>query len=158
MEELFGSKAELNRLVKKTEELPVIRSKVGAIIGGEESIDRAQRLTERRSGRESIERRRSRGKYFEPVEKVVGEFERMHGVDMDKLDMSTHAGKRLRAELLVGLRARGGMSYREIVKMDLFADIGMSSLGTLYRRSKRRLHAGKGAMQHNCQNDKVRPQ
>jgi len=55
----------------------------------------------------------------------------------------THAGKRLRAEMLVHLRERVGMTYREIAHMDIFADLGMSSLGTIYQRNRKRLQTGR---------------
>ena len=52
------------------------------------------------------------------------------------LDLSTHAHKRLRADLLVLLKDKAGMTYREIARMDLFADLSINSLGTLYKRCK----------------------
>lgn len=58
--------------------------------------------------------------------------------DVMKLDVNTHAGKKLRAELLVGLKEGAGLSYREIARMDPFGDLSMSSLGTIYQRCRKR--------------------
>ena len=41
------------------------------------------------------------------------------------------------------LRDRAGMTYGEIAQMDIFADLGMNSLGTLYQRNRKRLQTGK---------------
>ena len=46
----------------------------------------------------------------------------------------SYAGKKRRAELLVHIKERAGMTYREIAKLDLFADLELSSLGCIYRR------------------------
>jgi REP element-mobilizing transposase RayT len=143
VEDLFGSRTALQGLVDRANELPVIQSELGPIIGSEEFSVRAAWKAERRSGRESLERRRSPDKYFDPLEKIIGEFEKKHGVETGQLDMTTHAGKKLRAELLVHLKDRSGMTYRAIVKLEPFADLEMSGLGTLYQRSKKRLDAEK---------------
>jgi REP element-mobilizing transposase RayT len=134
VEELFGSKRELGRLVNQADELPVVPSELGPVIGREDGVEQLLEKAERRKGRESRERRRSPDKYFEPVAKIIGEFEKMHGVDVQYMDISTHAGKRLRAELLWHLKTRAGMTYRQLAHLDWFADLNTSSMGTLYQR------------------------
>jgi hypothetical protein len=42
----------------------------------------------------------------------------------------------MRAELLVHLKERAGMTYREIAKLDLFAGLKLNSMGCLYRRAR----------------------
>ena len=121
------------------DELPTVRSELGRIIGGEEFVPKALAMAERRSGRESMERRRGRDKYFEPPEKVLQEFEKEHGIKTMELDIQTYSGKRMRAELLVHLKERAGMTYREIAKLDLFADLELNSRGCLYRRARPKL-------------------
>ncbi len=143
VEDLFVSKTALKGLVDRANEIPVIQSELGPVIGNEEFIAHAEWKAERRSGRESLERRRSPDKYFEPLEKIIGEFEKMHRIEAGQLDVTTHAGKKLRAELLVHLKDRSGMTYREIVKLEPFADLQMSGLGTLYQRSKKQIAATK---------------
>ena len=138
VEELFGSRDELHRFVLDADldELPTVRSELGQIIGGEEFVTKALALADRRSGRESIERRRVRDKYFEPLEKVLQEFEKEHGIKIAGLNIQTYSGKRMRAELLVHIKERTGMTYREIAKLDLFAGLELNSMGCLYRRAR----------------------
>jgi len=56
----------------------LVRSNLGQIIGGEEFIPLAMTMAERRTGKESVERRRVKDKGFDPLEKVFQEFEREH--------------------------------------------------------------------------------
>jgi REP element-mobilizing transposase RayT len=137
VEELFGTKDELQRFIMATDldELPTVRSDLGKIIGGEEFIPLATAMAERRSGIESVERRRVHDKYFGPLEKVFQEFEKEHRIKIAELNVQTYAGKKLRAELLVHIKERAGMTYREIAKLDLFSDLELSSLGCIYRRA-----------------------
>jgi len=137
IEELFGTKDELQRFVMETDldELPTVRSDLGQIIGGEEFIPLATAMAERRSGKESVERRRGQDKYFEPLEKVIQEFERKYQIKIEGLNVQSYSGKKLRAELLVHLKERTGMTYRGIAQLDLFADLELSSLGCIYRRA-----------------------
>ena len=135
VEGLFGTKDELQRFVLETDfdELPTVQSDLGQIIGGEEFIPLA--MAERRSGKESVERRRGQDKYFEPLEKVIQEFEKKHQIKIAGLNVQSYSGKKMRAELLVHLKERAGMTYREIAQLDLFADLELSSLGCIYRRA-----------------------
>jgi REP element-mobilizing transposase RayT len=139
-EDWFGDRAELDRYIRGTwvDELPVTKSELGLIIGGEQFFEKASGLCERRAGRECPERRREDDFYFEPEAKVIQEFENKHQQKFDDIPVHTHVGKRLRGELLVALKERAGLSYREIAQMDLFSDIQAHSLGTLYRRYKTR--------------------
>lgn len=50
-------------------------------------------------------------RYFEPVEKVIWEFEKKVGQRIEDLEVSTLQGKRLRGELLVKLKDLGGLKY-----------------------------------------------
>ena len=142
VEELFGSRDELHRSVMDMDldELPTVRSELGQIIGGEEFVPKALALADRRSGRECVERRRVRDKYFEPLEKVLQEFEKEHAIKTAELNVQTYSGKRMRAELLVHLKERAGMTYREIAKLDLFAGLELNSMGCLYRRARSKFH------------------
>jgi REP element-mobilizing transposase RayT len=141
VEELFGTKKELQRFVLETDldELPVVHSDLGQIIGGEEFIPLATDMAERRTGKESVERRRVQDKYFEPLGKVFQEFEREHRIKIEELNVQTYAGKKMRAELLVHIKDRAGMTYREIAKLDLFGDLELNSLGCIYRRAHLKL-------------------
>lgn len=138
LDDLFETKENYLRTVSEwgDEPLPIIGTKVGKIIGGEEFILNAMKKYDRRSGKESLERKRANDKYFEPLEKIIMEFENKHKVKINDIDVTIFAGKRLRGEFLYNLRERGGLKYREIIKMDLFSDMKIDSLGCLYKRTK----------------------
>ena len=61
-------------------------------------------------------------------------------MEIDDIDVSTYVGKRLRGEFLFNLRERGGLKYSEIIKMDLFSDLKIDSLGSLYSRTRDKLN------------------
>ncbi len=86
-----------------------------------------------------MERKRIDDLYFEPIEKIYMEFEKMYDIKVENIDTTTHSGKKLRGELLFNLRDRGGLTYKEIIKIDLFGDMKLHSLGQLYKRTKLRL-------------------
>jgi REP element-mobilizing transposase RayT len=138
VEDLFGSQAQMRRFMAGTglDALPTVRSALGPVIGGEGAVSWIEALAERRSGRESLERRRSRDRYFEPVGKVFQEFEKRYGVRIEELDLRTYPGKRLRAEFLAWLRERAGLTYREIARLDPFSNLDLNSLGGLYRQAR----------------------
>lgn len=134
--ELFGSEKELQKWVinaQDIDELPMVKSDMGLIIGGSDFIERAEELSDRRSGAQSIQMRRLEDRSYEPVEKVIQEFERMHGTKLAEIDTRTHAGKKLRTELLVHLKDRAGLRYVDIMQIDLFAGLSLGGLGCNYR-------------------------
>lgn len=141
VKELFGSVRELRSCVIRTIEmkkLPIVKSRMGEIIGDEEFIPQALELADRRSGRESLKARRKEDRYFEPVQKVIQEFEEKHGIKIDELNTRTHPGKRLRTELLVHLKDRAGLRYTDIIQMNLFSGMSMGGLGGNYLHYKRK--------------------
>jgi hypothetical protein len=72
------------------------------------------------------------------VERVFWEFESMRGIKIDQIDTGTWGGKRLRGELLILLKDKAGLKYREINDIVIFSDLSFSSLRRLYRISKER--------------------
>jgi hypothetical protein len=50
------------------------------------------------------------------------------------------SSKRLRGELLVQLKDRAGLKYKEIAEMDIFARLSFTSLGSIYRNIKKAHH------------------
>ena len=96
-------------------------------------FNRRQRPTE-----QSIGVRRKDDRYFEPIERVFWEFEDSRGIKVDEINTGTWEGKRLRGELLILLKDEAGLRYREISEIDIFSDMGFSSLRRLYRLSKER--------------------
>ncbi|MEN8223578.1 MAG: transposase [Acidobacteriota bacterium] len=140
VDDLFESKAYLTQLVRSVEydELSVLNTKYGDILGGEEFLKTALNKYNRRDGKSSTDRQRVCDKYFEPIEKIYNEFERKYKLSIDKIDTGTFEGKRLRGELLVLLKDLGGMKYMEIIKHDLFSDLQLSSLGSIYKNSRKK--------------------
>ena len=85
----------------------------------------------------------ARGKHtddyiFEPLSKVLQEFEVAKKINLDDLDPKTITGKRRRGELLVNIRERCGLKYSEILELPYFSDIQLGSMGSLYWHSKNR--------------------
>jgi len=89
-----------------------------------------------------MERKRQNDRYFEPVEKVIQEFER-NSVKIEDINLAEYSAKRLRGELLVRLKDLAGLTYPEIAKYDLFADVQVHSLGRLYKYAQERRSMGR---------------
>jgi hypothetical protein len=138
--ELFGSKKNFISQVQGSgmNKLPVLRTDVGDVIGSESFAEKALERFERRSGEEGRERKRVNDRYFDPLEKIIQEFEGMKGIHIDEIDAGGYAGKRLRGELLVYLKDNGGLTYGEIAEICIFGDIQMALLGKLYQDARRR--------------------
>jgi len=96
------------------------------------------RIFERRKKSGESLRRRKSDYIFESVGEVINKFEQAKGIKMDVLlDVNTVLAKRLRAELLVWLRERAGLRYKEIIKLPIFHSLRYSSLSQLYKRAKK---------------------
>lgn len=117
----------------------VKKSKFGQIHGDESFIKVAEKKYDRRKERSLKQYRRTDDQYFEPVEKIIFEFQRQKGITMEDLDTSTYERKRLRGEFLVLLKDLGGLKYKEIKEFDLFCDLSFGSLGSLYYHTKKRI-------------------
>ncbi len=70
---------------------------------------------------------------------MIRDFEKRMRRSIKKIDTSTRAGTRLRAELLVLLKERAGLAYTEIVRYPPFQSLKHYSLGQLYKRAKTRM-------------------
>ena len=141
VEALYGSKREMIGHVRNWQgrkaELPVIHTEMGALLADENGVGLLEEKFERRSGEESLERKRKDDLGFEPLQKIYQEFEQMHEVDLDKIDLDSRQGQKLRRELLLQLKDRGGLKYREIARLPEFACVRMNSLGSMYRHEKK---------------------
>ncbi len=138
MEDIFETKKNFIKTVTEfdTKSLPIVETKVGKIVGEEKFVSKAIKKFDRRNNKESMERKRINDKYFDPVKKIIMEFEKKHKLKIEKVNIAKHAGKKLRRELLFYLRENGGLKYREIIKIDLFSDLKINSLGNLYQKAK----------------------
>lgn len=136
VEELFASEANLfNR--RGAPELPVRKTEWGDLLGADGFLEKAVEHYERRGEGFSQKRNRLDDRHFEPVEKVVCEFERKAGMRVEKIDTRTYRGKTLRRELLVLLKEMAGLTYAEIAQMDIFSNLQAGSLRSIYRSGRK---------------------
>ena len=146
VEELFESERIMNGLLKEwlRVELPVRHTRMGEILGDEAFQKGSSRKYDRRkeNGERVVDKshrmRRSDG-LFERADDVIASFENAKGIKIEELDLSSHRGKVLRAELLVLLKDEAGLPYSKIIEYPLFQSLKYSSLGQLYRRAKGKL-------------------
>ena len=133
IEEMYGSHSDFCQQVNLSieRELPIVNTTVGRIIGDKEFSEKAN------------ESKRIDDFDFDPVEKVFQEFKNIHKVDVNKLDTSTHEGKRLRGKLLVYLKDKAGLKYTEIITIPIFSEVKLHSLGKLYKDARIRMKKGK---------------
>ena len=98
-----------------------------------EKFDRRKKPSQQSHGVQRLDEH-----YFEPVEKVVWEFEKMKNIKIDDINTTTHDGKRLRGEFLVYLKEKAGLKYKEIGEIEIFGDLSFVSLRSIYRNMKRK--------------------
>ena len=141
VEDIFGSQSNLIDMVNKSDikMIPVIGTRIGKVIGNKDFVSIAREKFDRRNDSESMEGKRINDLYFEPIEKIFMEFERKNEIKVEDIETSTHSGKKLRGDLLVYLKDRSGLTYKNIIKLDFFSDMKFHSLGQLYKRAKQRL-------------------
>ncbi len=53
---------------------------------------------------------------------MLWEFEKMKNIKIDDINNTTQKGKRLRGELLVYLKEKAGLKYKEIGEIEIFGD------------------------------------
>lgn len=141
VEELFGTKKNFVDLVNDQilEELPEKRAKFGRVMGTDSFLKISENKFDRRSTLKTNLNKRITDKYFEPVEKIIHEFEKKIGKKIEEIITSTHTGKRERGLLLVNLKDYSGLKYKEIFEFDIFRDLKFNSMGHLYSRTKEQL-------------------
>jgi len=145
IKELFGSKARFFRYIQSQsgKELPQFRSQSGYIIGEksflEEAVEKYNEFTAADGAVGLSTKKKVEKEHFESPEQVMSRFEQERGIELDKLDLHTYKGKRLRGELLVDLKEKAGLTYPLISKISLFHDLKVASLGRIYQEAKKRL-------------------
>ncbi|MFC2140911.1 hypothetical protein ACFLQP_01260 [Acidobacteriota bacterium] len=119
--------------------LCIIKSEYGEILGASdfinnafEKFDRRQRPTE-----QSIGSQRQDELYYEPVEKIIQEFQTRNDIDIHEIDTRSREGQRLRGELLVKLKEGAGLNYKEIAGIEIFKNLKFSTLRSMYRNKKK---------------------
>jgi REP element-mobilizing transposase RayT len=145
--DLFGSKEEFLSALHAPlkEKLPVVITKHGGVMGSNSFLKSALKKHDRRKSPtlQSKGVHRTDEKYFDPIEKVLSEFERMKEIDIEAIDTGTFEGKRLRGELVVALKERTGLKYREIAELDIFEGLSLISLRTMYKNYRSRCRKGR---------------
>ena len=121
-------------------ELGIITTKHGEILGNREYMETALEKHNRRKRptEQSDGVKREGERYFEPAEKVIHEFEIMKEVSIPSIDTGTFKGKHQRGELLVLLKDKAGLKYREIAEFEIFGDLSFASLRSLYRNMRKK--------------------
>jgi REP element-mobilizing transposase RayT len=140
--DLFTDREEFIRQMdafQYSKKLGVKRCEFGEILGSDGFVAKVEKRCERRSLPDPVKRKRKDDRYFEPLAKVIQEFEITKGRNIDFLDLTTWRDKKLRGELLVDIREHCGLKYSEIAELSLFSDIQLGTLGSLYWHSKKRL-------------------
>jgi REP element-mobilizing transposase RayT len=141
IEDIFQSKTTFDELLGEWSgnDLPVKRTRFGPIIGGEDFKEEAIKRYDRRKSRGASKRTRKEDYILSPADAVIREFENNKGLKLKGIDVNTLKGKRLRSELLVLLKDKTGLTYKEIIEYPIFHSLKYSSLGHLYQRAKSRI-------------------
>ena len=143
VESLFSSQDKFIESLKNTIKKDTYQercSKFGNIFGDKEFIEKAEKMFDRRKEPSKYLNKREEDWVFDPVEKIIQEFERKIGMSVSEIDTGSFEGKRLRGELLWRLKDLGGLKYSEIYEFDIFKDLRFGSLGRLYQQARVRLH------------------
>jgi hypothetical protein len=141
--ELFSGKDDFLEFMalNPMEELRPRLTRYGEILGSKAFEKSAFEKYDRRKKKLSIGWKRTDDlePVFNPVEKVIWEYEQKIGYPVEELDISSYTGKRLRGELLVRLKDISGLKYAEIISIPPFDTLKYVSLGKLYKDAKRRI-------------------
>ncbi len=138
---IFGNEETLRKLLKDWADkgVNITKTRVGDILGEKSFIKDAVERFDRREHNGVSMRERKDDYIFEPVEKLIKEFEKEHGIKIDKININSIEGKLLRGELIVLLKDFAGLKYTDIIKYTPFQSLKYSSLGQIYKRTKERL-------------------
>ncbi len=139
-EDLFETAENLRQQIADSSisELPIIKTRMGYLLGEQSNIKQALLKSNRRKTDEDPHKMRLIEYSYEKPEEVIRFFEEKTGMRIDEIDTNTQEGKNLRAELLVYLKERSGLSYSRIIRYPLFKSLKYSSLSKLYKRKKQK--------------------
>ena len=119
-------------------ELPIKRSRCGDVLGTNNFIKTAYLKFDRRKESHPSKMGRIDDGWFDPVEKVIQEFEKEFDVDIEHMNYYSWPEKRIRGELLVRLKDLTGLTYRKIKEFPIFNDLKLNSMAKLYRDTVKR--------------------
>ena len=142
VESVFQTREIMEELLMEwsDKELPVRRTSFGNIIGGKKFEDRTMKKFDRRKEEKESFGMRKDDNNFELPDKIIEKFEEENKIKIEDVDTNRYGGKRLRSELLILLKDRAGLTYKEIMKYSLFKSLKHSSLGNLYKRAQERMN------------------
>lgn len=140
VEGLVGNRGKLKKLMMEwiSKDLPIKKTRIGDIIGTDEFLFDSIRKFERRRKKRTSMNMRVREYQFKSINAIIRDFESEKGVNLEEINVEVYHGKRLRGELLVLLKEEGGLTYKEIIKLPIFQSLKYSSLGYLYKRTRKR--------------------
>ncbi|HUU04914.1 MAG TPA: hypothetical protein VMZ49_03440 [Patescibacteria group bacterium] len=140
VQELFGSQTNLAGAVQMagSGKLSLLKTRLGPVLGDESFVEKALERFDRRLEPDGMKKKRRDDFYFEPVAKVIQEFERDKGIKIDDINIGKWDGKRLRTELLVLLHDLTGLKYREIIELPIFSDLHYLSMSRLYHNFRKK--------------------
>jgi REP element-mobilizing transposase RayT len=103
VESIFSNKEKFFMFLGDTHmhELDIKKSKFGQILGDEAFIMEAEKKYDRREEDCLKQNKRVEDQYFQPVEKIIFEFQHKNKIKIEDIDRRTYEGKRLRGEFLV---------------------------------------------------------
>ncbi|MCX6558292.1 MAG: transposase [Candidatus Aminicenantes bacterium] len=136
---LFGSRNNLIGAMRSTDnnKLAILKTRLGPVFGDETFVEKALERFERRQKPNPTKQKRRDDFGFEPVAKVIQEFERTKGIKIEDINLAHWEGKRLRAELLARLYDQTGLKYREIIEIQIFSDLHYQSMSRLYHNFRK---------------------
>jgi REP element-mobilizing transposase RayT len=138
IENLYENPKELKNQIfsMSNSTLKTNRTVLGQIIGDSDFLQSAKKKFNRRKITDPVKKKRHDDFGFDPIEKVIWEFERKFGIKCDEINLGTHTGKRLRGELLMMLKDYAGLTYSQISKFSIFSDLKFNSLGHIYKKPR----------------------
>ncbi|UCB47235.1 MAG: transposase [Spirochaetota bacterium] len=141
VEDILQSKETMKALLTEwyDKELPIINTRYGSIMGNDDFEEKALKKYDRRKQIRDSLRRRKNDYIFEPPEEVIDRFEFNKNMSVDDIKTNTLNGKQLRSELLLLLKDRSGLTYKEIMTYPIFKSLKHSSLAKLYQKAKMRI-------------------
>jgi len=120
----------------KEKNLKIKKTKYGEMLGNPSFMKTALRKFDRRKRNKNSYKLRKSDENFEKPKDVIASFQKVHKLSIADIDLRTNIGKNLRAELLVNMRDRCGMTYKQLSKFNIFSEIKCASMGHIYNRYK----------------------
>lgn len=137
VEKLIVTKNNLINLGHKNVKIEEKKSRMGNVLGENEFIKKIQEKYNRRKNQEkTCIRRRISDISFETKDNIIKKFEKEEKIKVSNINIHKIEGKRKRLKLLINLREKCGLKYKEINQINIFQNLKLYSLSVLYNRGK----------------------